>query len=99
MKRIFRAALLWSAIAGLPASVAAKDAPVSLEECPAPVQAIIRHYSAQGTFESVALDEKKKSGGPAVYEAKFTLRDGRRMEVHISPEGKVVSFEEKKPKN
>jgi hypothetical protein len=45
------------------------------------------------------LDEKKKSGGPAVYEAKFSLRNGKRIEVHISPEGKVLQFEDKKPKS
>ena len=83
----------------LTAGAHAKDDPVSVEQCPAPVQAVIRHYSTQGTLEGVALDEKKKSGGPAVYEAKFTLRDGKRVEVHISPEGKVVQFEEKKRKN
>ena len=77
----------------------AKDALMSVDQCPAPVQAMIRHYSAQGSFESVAFDEKKKSGGPAIYEAKFTLRNGRRIEVHISPEGKVVQFEEKKRQN
>jgi hypothetical protein len=83
----------------LASAASAKDAPTNMNQCPAPVQAIIRHYSAQGTFESVALDEKKKSGGPPVYEAKFTLRDGRRIEVHISPEGKVVQIEEKKRQN
>ena len=83
----------------LSSAASAKDAPMSVDQCPAPVQAMIRHYSAQGTFESVAFDEKKKSGGPAVYEAKFTLRGGRRIEVHISPEGKVVQFEEKKRQN
>ena len=77
----------------------AKDTLMSVDQCPAPVQAMIRHYSAQGSFESVAFDEKKKSGGTAIYEAKFTLRNGRRIEVHISPEGKVVQFEEKKRQN
>ena len=83
----------------LPALALAKDAPIGLEQCPAPVQALINHYSKQGTLEGVTLDEKKKSGGPAVYEAKFTLTDGRRMEIHISPEGKVIKFEEKKAKS
>jgi hypothetical protein len=83
----------------IPAFALAKDAPISLDQCPAPVQALISHYSKQGTFEEVTLDEKKKSGGPAVYEAKFTLTDGRRIEIHMSPEGKVIKFEEKKAKS
>ena len=76
----------------------AKDTPVSLEQCPAPVQATVRQYAAYGTMEAIALDEKKKSGGPAVYEAKFSLQNGKRIEVHISPEGKVLLVENKQPK-
>lgn len=93
---LLSSALILSAFA---TTAAAKDKPITLDECPAPVKATIQHYAAQGTFESVALDEKKKSGGSAVYEAKFNLSNGRRVEVHISPEGKVVLFEEKKRKN
>jgi hypothetical protein len=89
----------WLILAFLASAASAKDTPMTVNQCPAPVQAIIRHYSAQGTFETVAFDEKKKSGGPPTYEAKFTLRGGRRIEVHITPEGKVLQFEEKKRQN
>lgn len=89
------AALLLS----LSASSLAKDKPVRLEECPAPVQAVIKQYQTQAQLEEIGLDEKKKSGGPAVYEAKFALPDGRRIEIHISPEGTVILMEEKKRKN
>lgn len=101
MKDTARSTLLASLFiaSALATSVIAKDKPVTVEECPAPVQAVIRHYSTQGTFESVTLDEKKKSGGEKIYEAKFSLKDGRRIEVHISPEGKVIQFEDKKPKS
>ena len=80
------------------ASLWAKDVPVNLDQCPAPVQATVRQYSAYGTMEAIALDEKKKSGGPAVYEAKFNFPNGKRIEVHISPEGKVLLVENKEPK-
>lgn len=80
-------------------SLHGKDTPIALDKCPPPVQAVVRHYSTQTTLEAVALDEKKKTGGPAVYEAKFSLRNGKRIEVHISPEGKVLQLEEKKAKN
>ena len=76
--------------AAFSASLWAKDVPVSLEQCPAPVQATLRQYSAHGTMEAIALDEKKKSGGPVVYEAKFNFPNGKRIEVHISPEGRVL---------
>ncbi len=80
-------------------SALAKDKPVTLQECPAPVQAVIRQYQEKGTLEEIGLDEKKKSGGPAVYEAKFTLAGGRRIELHISPNGTILEVEEKKRKN
>lgn len=76
----------------------AKDEPVDFNACPPAVQNVIKQYSAHATFEKVELDEKKKSGGPAVYEAKFALKDGRRIEVHISPDGKIVAVENKQPK-
>jgi hypothetical protein len=80
-------------------SALGKDEVVKLSECPAPVQAVVKHYQNQGTLEEIGLDKKKKSGGPAVYEAKFALKDGRRMEIHISPEGQVLQMEEKQPKS
>ena len=76
----------------------AKDKPVSVSDCPAAVQAVIKHYETQGKLEEVARDDKKKTGGPAVYEAKFELADGKRVEVHISTEGKVLQIENKKSK-
>jgi hypothetical protein len=90
--------LIIVALAATCGQLAAKDRVITINECPAPVQAIIRHYSSQATFEQVALDEKKKSGGPAVYEARFALRDGKRIEVHVSPQGQVLQLENKKAK-
>jgi hypothetical protein len=84
--------------AALSAPLWGKDVPVSLDQCPAPVQATVRQYAAHGTLEAIALDEKKKTGGPAVYEAKFNLPTGKRIEVHISPEGKILLVENKQPK-
>lgn len=81
------------------ATASAKDEAVTLEQCPQPVQAVIRSYQTQGQLEEIGLDEKKKSGGPAVYEAKFTLAGGRRIELHLSPNGAVLQIEEKKRKN
>lgn len=82
----------------LAAPLSAKDKPVSLEDCPPPVQAVIRQYSAQGSLEEIGKDEKKKSGGPAVYEAKFSMKSGKRFEVHIAADGRVLQMEAKKPK-
>jgi len=76
----------------------AKDDPIELSNCPAPVQATIKQYSARGTLEGIAVDQRKKAGGPAVYEAKFSLTDGKRIEVHISAAGQVILVEDKKAK-
>ena len=99
MKLTCRTVMLATALAALSIAAPAKDEPIKFEQCPAPVQTVIRHYSRQGTLEAVSVDEKKKSGGAAVYEARFSLPGGKRVEVHISPEGKVLQFEEKKPKS
>lgn len=69
---------------------------MKLEACPPGVRAIIAHYAKHGKLEEVALDRKRKSGGPPVYEAKFSLNDGRRIELHMSPEGLLLKIE---PKN
>ena len=90
--------LLALTLAAALSSAAAKDQDVTLEQCPPPVQAVIRHYSKQATLEQIGLDEKKKSGGPAVYEARFAMKDGNKVEVHISPEGSVLQIETKKAK-
>ena len=90
---------LWvSALLTLAAAVPlqAKDQPVPLEQCPGPVQATIRHYSAQATLETIGLDVDEPT---PVYEAKFTLKSGERYEVHISADGKVLRFEKKKRKS
>ncbi|MDB6148881.1 MAG: hypothetical protein JWQ44_329 [Chthoniobacter sp.] len=99
MRLNLRTTLLMSAMLVAAPFARAKDQPLTLEQCPVPVQDVIRQYTAHGTLESVALDAKKKSGGPATYEAKFNLKDGKRIEVHISAEGKVLGFEDKKSKS
>ena len=82
----------------LAATASAKDKPVDLSKCPVPVQNVVKQYLAHGTMEEIAYDEKKKSGGQPVYEAKFSLKDGRRIELHISPDGRLLQVENKNPK-
>jgi hypothetical protein len=81
------------------ATASAKDETVTIDQCPPPVQAILRSYQTQGQLEVIGLDKKKKSGGPAVYEAKFTLAGGRRIELHLSPNGSILQIEEKRRKD
>lgn len=85
-------------LASLPLAAHAKDEVIEFAKCPAPVQTVIEQYKAQGKLEEIGLDHKKKTGGPEVYEAKFALPEGKRIEVHISPEGKVLKVEDKKAK-
>ncbi len=98
MKNHLRAIVLILAFVAIVTTSEGKDAPLTLRACPAPVQAVIQQYSAKWKFESVALDEKKKSHGEPVYEAKFVMPDGKRIELHISPAGQLITTEEKKPK-
>lgn len=93
-----RALLGLATLAATTLSVSAKDEDITLDRCPSPVQVTIREYAAKATLEKIGFDKKSKSGGPPVYEAKFTAAGGKRFEVHISPEGKVIEVEPKKPK-
>jgi hypothetical protein len=97
MRPVFHPSLLAALVTlSLATAVHAKDRVVTLEQCPEAVQKVIRHYGNSAKIEEIGLDEKKKSGGPAVYEAKLALPDGRRLEVHILANGSVQRFEEKK---
>ena len=89
-------AVVTAAFALTSSAVLAKDKSVDLSECPQPVQDVIKRYSAQATFEEVKLDKNAKTGGTATYEAKFSMADGRRFEVHISPAGSIMAVENKK---
>jgi hypothetical protein len=97
-KRVFHPLPIFAAAALLTTLVFAKDDPISLERCPVPVQNVIKQYAVQAKLEEIGLDKKSKSGGSPVYEAKFTGKDGKRFELHISPDGKVLEIEPKKPK-
>ena len=44
------------------------------------------------------LIQSKKTKGPATYEVTVS-RDGKRVKIQLSPEGKVLGTEEKKPKH
>ena len=73
----------------------AKDAPITIEQCPEPVQKVIREYQAKGQLQKIGRDEKKKSGGPPVYEARFKMADAGEIEVHIATTGAVLTIEHK----
>jgi hypothetical protein len=77
--------------------VSAKDDLVTFDQCPPAVKQVIQQYSVKYKLETIGYD-KTTGGGPPRYEVKFTGGDGKRFEVHISLEGKVLEIEPKKPK-
>lgn len=81
-----------------PCFVAAKDDIITIDRCPAPVQKTIQYYAAQHKLEEIGYDKRQKEGGTPRFEVKFESKDGKRFEVHISPDGKVLEIEPKKPK-
>ena len=79
------------------ASVAfGKEVEISLEKCPAAVQATVREYQAHGKLDKIELEAK--DGSADEYDAKLSLNDGRRIAVHLSADGRVIRVDEKKPK-
>ena len=90
--------LLLIAVLLLPRFATAKDEIITIDRCPVPVQKIIQSYSAQHKLEEIGYDQRKKEGGSPRFEVKFESKDGKRFEVHISPDGKVLEIEPKKPK-
>jgi hypothetical protein len=74
----------------------AKDVKTTLEQCPAPVQNIVRQYSAAGTFQEI---EVKKGSGEDMYEAKFVGKEGQKIKIILAPNGQVVGHETKPAKD
>jgi hypothetical protein len=84
-----------AALLALSLAAFAKDKEITLEQCPPGVKARIAEYQQKFTLEKVELEGKSD---PQNYGAKFTSPDGRRFEIILSADGKVINTELKKPK-
>ena len=60
-----------------------------LSDCPPAVQQTLRQYAEGGKIERI---KKEFEEGKTVYEAKIKTADGKKMEVEVTPDGKVVKL-------
>ena len=105
MKRpIFPALIMASLVATLASPAIAKEkdkpkeggkrtAPITLAQCPAPVQVEIQSHKP-----TAAEIEAEQENGVITYDAKLTLPDGKRLKLLIAADGKVLESKEKKAK-
>ena len=70
---------------------AEEDEEIKLADVPAAVKATIESATAGTTIKKI---EKSDEDGKTVYEAEF-VRDGKKSEITVAPDGKLLSAEEK----
>jgi len=68
----------------------AKDEKVKLGDCPPAVQKALEEKAAGGEIKKV---EKASEENGTVYEAEIKTKDGKEIEVTVTPEGKPVNTE------
>ena len=91
------AAMMW--ILALPASTKEKKAApekVKLDECPAAVQKTIKDNSEGGEIIKI---EKATDKGGVVYETEVKKSDGKRIDIDVAADGKLIKVEEVKAKH
>jgi len=66
----------------------------NISACPAAVQKAFQDYANGVQFKNVEKDTKKD--GRIVYEAKGKTADGRKIEIKVEDDGRLVKFESEK---
>jgi uncharacterized membrane protein YkoI len=61
---------------------------VSLSDCPAAVQATIQSNLAGGQIQEIEKETTKD--GTVIYEAEVKLADGKKVDVKVSEDGKLL---------
>jgi hypothetical protein len=66
-------------------------ADLTLEQCPAPVQAAIRNHGQGGTLEELKVTDRETG---TVYIAEVGLGEKRDLKLHIAPDGTILKLRE-----
>ena len=66
-----------------------KEEKVTLDQCPAAVQATLKEQAKGGTIDEI---EKETEDGKVIYEAEIT-KDGKTIEVEIAEDGTLLKTE------
>ena len=70
---------------------ASQAADLTLEECPAPVQAAIRNHGQGGTLTELKSADRETG---TVYIAEIALGEKRDLKLHIAPDGTILKVRE-----
>jgi hypothetical protein len=71
---------------------AAKEEKVKLSDCPAAVQKTIKEQADGGKI--LEIEKETKKDGTVVYEAEIKKADGKKIEVEVAEDGKLLDTEE-----
>jgi hypothetical protein len=72
--------------------VSAKEEKVKLSDCPAAVQKTIKENANGGKILEVEKETKKD--GTVVYEAEVKKSDGKKIEIEVAEDGKLIGVED-----
>ena len=61
---------------------------INLSDCPAAVQQTIKDNAGGGDIKEV--EKETKGNGSVVYEADATKSDGKKIEIKVAPDGKLI---------
>ena len=75
----------------LPAFAGGKEEKVKLADCPAAVQQTINDNAAGG--EILEIEKETKKDGSVVYEAEVKKSDGKKIEIKVAADGKLIKVE------
>ena len=70
---------------------AAKEEKVKLSDCPAAVQKTIKDQAEGGKI--LEIEKETKKDGTVVYEAEIKRSDGKKVEIEVAEDGKLLDTE------
>jgi uncharacterized membrane protein YkoI len=74
-----------------------KEQKINLSDCPAAVQQTIKDNAAGG--EILEVEQATQKDGSVVYEAEVKKTDGKKIEVKVSADGKLLKVEDADSEN
>jgi uncharacterized membrane protein YkoI len=75
----------------IPALADSNEEKVQLKDCPDAVQKTIKQEAGEGTI--VEIEKETKKDGTVVYEADVKMADGKKIEIKVAADGKLIKVE------
>lgn len=95
MKKAFLLIALPITMAYAASSFAGKEEKVQWSQVPAVVQKTITEHAGGGKIEEIEKETETKDGkSVTVYEAKIKKPDGKKFEIEVGEDGKLIKIED-----